>query len=51
MIESIKAFALLGGGWVLYLLFALSLLSVAVIFNRVLYFTRNTKDSDSLGEN
>jgi len=49
MIQSIKAFALLGGGWVLYLLFALSLLSVAVILNRVLYFARNTQDSNPLG--
>ena len=49
VIQSIKAFALLGGGWVLYLLFALSLLSVAVILNRVFYFARNSKGSEALG--
>ena len=49
LIQSIKAFALLGGGWVLYLLFALSLLSVAVILNRIFYFSRYSRGSESLG--
>ena len=48
MIQSIKALALLGGDWVLYLLLTLSLLSVFAIMNRLLYFAANSKGAKSL---
>jgi biopolymer transport protein ExbB len=40
VIDKLLAFTLLGAGWVLWLLFALSVLSVAVMIERALYFGR-----------
>lgn len=44
MTEQIVAFALLGAGWVLYLLVALSVLSVAVMAERAMFFSRRSVD-------
>jgi biopolymer transport protein ExbB/TolQ len=50
MLQAIKAFALLGGEWVLYLLLGLSLWSIAVIWDRFLLFREKTKDAELLEE-
>ncbi len=46
--EGMLAFALLGAGWVLWLLVGLSVLSVAVTVERLLYFVRDRTDSGAL---
>jgi biopolymer transport protein ExbB len=46
--ERILAFTLLGSEWVLWLLIALSVLSVAVMVERALFLS-NTGDTDALG--
>jgi biopolymer transport protein ExbB len=46
--ERILAFTLLGSEWVLWLLIALSVLSVAVMVERALFLS-NTGDADALG--
>jgi biopolymer transport protein ExbB len=43
------AFTLLGAQWVLWLLIALSVLSVAVMIERAMYFGRRRVDLDKLG--
>ena len=48
MVDQIVAFALLGADWVLYLLAALSVLSVAVIVERGLFFHRRRIDHQKL---
>jgi len=48
MAEQIVAIALLGGDWVLYLLVALSILSVAVVIERSIFFGRRRIDSETL---
>ena len=50
MLQAIKAFALLGGEWILYLLIALSLWVLKVIVERYWYFKEREKDSRVLGE-
>ncbi len=50
MLQAIKAFALLGGEWVLYLLLGLSLWSIAVIWDRFMLFRKKSKDAESLEE-
>ena len=49
MIHAIKAFALLGGEWVLYILIALSLWCVAVIWDRFFLFRARAKEEEFLG--
>jgi biopolymer transport protein ExbB len=50
MIHAIKAFALLGGDWVLYLLIALSVWSLTVIIERALVFRARAKEEELLGD-
>src|SRR5580693_674507 len=50
MLHAIKGFALLGGEWVLYILLALSVLSVMVILNRLFFFWDRSKGADLLDE-
>jgi biopolymer transport protein ExbB/TolQ len=50
LLQTIKAFALLGGEWVLYILIVLSLWCVAVIWDRLLFFRASAKDAELLGE-
>ncbi len=50
MLQAIKAFALLGGEWVLYLLLALSIWSIAVIWDRFFLFRKKAKDAELLEE-
>ena len=50
MLQVIKALALLGGEWVLYLLLALSLWSVAVMWDRYFSFRKRMADVDHLDE-
>lgn len=50
MVDQIVAFALLGADWVLYLLAALSVLSVAVIVERGVFFHRRRIDHEELQE-
>jgi biopolymer transport protein ExbB len=49
MIHIIKAFALVGGDWVLYLLLALSVWCGAVIYNRFKVFRARAKEEELLG--
>ncbi len=49
MLQTIKAFALLGGDWVLYILLGLSLWAVAVIWNRFLHFRAKEREGEVLG--
>jgi biopolymer transport protein ExbB len=48
MVDQIVAFALLGADWVLYLLAALSVLSVAVIIERGVFFYHRRTDHQKL---
>jgi biopolymer transport protein ExbB len=50
MLQSIKAFALLGGEWVLFILIFLSLWCLAVIWDRYFFFRSRAKDAALLGE-
>jgi len=50
LIEKLLKVALLGSSWVLYLLLALSVFSIATMFERWLYFKRRDDDVDELGE-
>jgi biopolymer transport protein TolQ len=48
MLQMIKAFALLGGEWVLYILLGLSIWSIAVIWDRFFLFRKKAKESEIL---
>ncbi len=48
IVDQLVEFALLGATWVLYLLFGLSLLAFAAMFERGWFFRRNRKASDAL---
>ncbi len=48
MTDSIVAFALLGAEWVLFLLLALSVISIAVVTERALFFYRRKLDHEAL---
>jgi len=48
MTDQIVAFALLGADWVLYLLVALSILSIAVVVDRAMFFRRRRIDHQAL---
>lgn len=51
MIESaLQKFALMGASWVLYLLLAMSIFSIGIICERVLYFRAHSGDTTALGE-
>lgn len=48
--QAIVAFALLGATWVLYLLVALSILSIAIMIERLIFFAKRERDSKVFGE-
>jgi biopolymer transport protein ExbB/TolQ len=50
MLQMIKAFALFGGEWVLYLLLALSIWSIAVIWDRFFLFRKKARNTELLEE-
>lgn len=49
ILQAIKAFALLGGDWVLYILIVLSVWSIKVILERFFLFRARAKE-EQLGE-
>jgi biopolymer transport protein TolQ len=50
MIESaLQKFALMGASWVLYLLLAMSIFSIGIIVERMMYFRSHSGDVDALG--
>jgi len=50
LIERLERVALLGSAWVLYLLIALSVVSIGVMIERIVFFRRHRADTDSLGD-
>lgn len=50
VLQTIKAFALMGGEWVLYILIALSFWCVAVIWDRFFLFRAKARDAERLGK-
>lgn len=48
LVERLSRIALLGSTWVLYLLFALSIVSLAAALERLWFFARRTDDFDAL---
>lgn len=50
LIEKLKSAAQLGSAWVLYLMLALSFVSVSVMLERVLFFLRHRDDVEALGK-
>ncbi len=50
MIESLQRIASGGGKWVLYAMMGLSVLSIAIMFERWMYFLRRRDDVDGLGD-
>ena len=49
-LQTIKAFALVGGDWVLYILIALSVWCLTVIYNRFRFFQGRAKGEELLGD-
>jgi biopolymer transport protein ExbB/TolQ len=50
IIEKLLRVALLGSSWVLYLMLALSVMSIGAILERAVYFMRRNVDVDDLGD-
>jgi biopolymer transport protein ExbB/biopolymer transport protein TolQ len=50
LVEKLLKVALLGSEWVMYLLLALSVFSIAAMFERWLFFRKRNDDVDELGE-
>jgi biopolymer transport protein ExbB/TolQ len=50
VIERLSRVALLGSAWVLYLLFALSFLSIAIMIERTIFFRVRRANTDKLGD-
>jgi biopolymer transport protein ExbB/TolQ len=50
LVENLMKLALMGASWVMYLLIALSVISIGAMFERWLFFKKHTDDSDALGE-
>lgn len=48
LVERLARFASGGGGWVLWLMIALSVVSIAIMFERLLYFVTKRDDVDAL---
>ncbi len=48
LVERLQRFASGGGGWVLWLMIALSVVSIAIMLERLIYFTTKRDDVDSL---
>lgn len=50
IVEQLSKVALLGSEWVLWLLIALSVLSIAIVLERVVFFRRNRRGGEALRE-
>jgi biopolymer transport protein ExbB/TolQ len=50
LIERLERVALLGSAWVLYLLIALSVVSIGIMIERIIFFRRHKGDTDALGD-
>lgn len=50
LITSLEKFALMGASWVLYLLVALSMFSIGIMFERWIYFRSNSGNVDQLAD-
>jgi biopolymer transport protein ExbB/TolQ len=50
LIERLARVALLGSAWVLYLLIGLSVVSIAIMIERAIYFAVRRDDTDALGD-
>lgn len=50
LIEKLERVALLGSAWVLYLLLGLSVLSISVMLERLVFFAKHGGDADALGD-
>jgi biopolymer transport protein ExbB len=50
MIHVIKAVAMIGGDWVIYILIALSVWSIAIIWDRFILFRARAKEEELLGD-
>jgi biopolymer transport protein ExbB/TolQ len=50
LIERLERVALLGSAWVLYVMMALSVLSISVMIERLVYFAKHRGDADKLGD-
>jgi len=50
LIERLGRVALFGSAWVLYLMMLLSVLSIAVMIERIVYFAKHGGDADRLGD-
>jgi biopolymer transport protein ExbB/TolQ len=50
LIERLARVALLGSAWVLYLLIALSIISLAIMAERAVYFFLHRDDTDAIGD-
>jgi len=50
LMERLERVALFGSTWVLYLMMLLSLFSISVMLERLLYFARHRGDADRLGD-
>jgi biopolymer transport protein TolQ len=50
LIERLERVAAFGGGWVLYLMLLLSIFSIAVMIERVVFFSKHRGDADRLGD-
>ena len=50
LIERLERVALFGSAWVLYLMMLLSVLSISVMIERIVFFARHGGDADRLGD-
>ena len=50
LIERLERVAAYGGGWVLYLMMMLSVVSIAIMIERLVFFARHHGDADKLGD-
>src|SRR6516165_6649408 len=50
LIEKLERIANFGGTWVLYLMMALSVLSISVMIERLIFFAKHGGDADKLGD-
>jgi biopolymer transport protein ExbB/TolQ len=50
LIERLERVALLGSAWVLYLMILLSVLSISVMIERLVFFLKHSGDADRLGD-
>jgi biopolymer transport protein ExbB/TolQ len=50
LVERLTKIALFGGGWVLLVMMVLSVLSLAVMFERWYFFAKHREDTDALGD-